>query len=83
MVVLTVTDEKMAELLANGDRFEVRDSAGQSVMRARIVPTPDEPVVVEWPAEWTKEELDRRVREGNWRTTEQVMERLRGLTKCS
>ena len=52
-------------------------------MTARTVPTADEPVVVDWPAEWTKDELDRRVRDGHWRTPEQVMERLRGLTKCS
>ena len=79
MVVLTVTDEQMAALLANGDPFEVRDRAGRVITAARADrPTGPPPG---FPPEWTKEELDRRVREGKRYTTTEVMEHLRGLTK--
>ena len=79
MVVLTVTDEQKAELLAESDRFEVRDQAGQVVLVARAErPTGPPPG---FPAEWTKEELDRRVREDKRFTTAEVLEHLRGLSK--
>jgi hypothetical protein len=86
MVVLTVTDEQKAALLANGDRFEVRDSAGQvvCVVRPEWPELPDHlPGMEGLPTTWTREELERRARESPCRTTEQVLERLRGLTKCS
>jgi hypothetical protein len=86
MTVITVTDEQKAALLANGDRFEVRDQAGRVILIARAeladdLLAPQGPT--DSPSLCSVEELDRRVREGNWRTTDQVMERLRRLTKCS
>lgn len=81
MTVITVTDEQKAALLANGDRFEIRDRDGRVIMRARVDLPPDPPASAEWPAGWTKEELDRRDRESKTYTTAEVLERLRGLSK--
>lgn len=83
MTHITVTDEEKAALLAKGERFEVRDRAGRVILRARADVPPDPPPSAEWPAEWTREELDRRRREGQRFTPEAGLEYIRRKLGCS
>jgi hypothetical protein len=86
MVAITVSDELKAALLANGDRFEVRDQGGLVLFvgKAEWPELPDHlPGMEGLPTSWTTEELDRRRREEKSYTTAEVLEHLRGLTKCS
>lgn len=78
-----VPAEMVERLRAAGRAVEVRDEAGRLVGRFEPHPSLDEVRQLVGPADWPSDEELRRLAQsdGPWFTPEQVMERLRGLTK--
>ena len=79
MTTIVVDADLRAKLLAAGQAIEFRDEAGNLVRRFVAIAngSPSTPEDIE-PSE---EELDRREREERRYTSEQVLDRLRGLRK--
>ena len=79
MTTIVVDATMRKKLLAADQAIEFRDEAGNLVRR--FVDTANGPPPVPDDVEPTEEELDRREREERRYTSEQVLDRLRGLRK--
>jgi hypothetical protein len=79
MSTVIVADETREQILATNGEIEFRDAAGNLLALGRKVVNYRELVAPEdWPSD---EELDRISKMEGGHTIEQVMERLRGLSK--
>ena len=82
MPTVIVVDAALREkLLSATGEVELRDENGVLLVKGvrplgPPVPPPGYEIDGEWPSD---EEIERRLREGKWYTTEQVLERLRAL----